>query len=226
MIQMIAAHRGIVPAPFDHPSGIVELPVCTEGGLLPSAGCPATRLERFIAGTQPTRPDDTHVVIRVDPERNCRAPNGDSAARGVPQRFWLLPPEAAPWAASAGVPQPPTQVCAVAGGAASAQAPGDPAPALDLGVSLAITSPAPGTVYTISPGVPREHQRIELRALAGADTISLIIQLDGAPVATLDRPPYRTLWQLTPGKHYVSVVARDSRGQIQSSSAVGFDVQQ
>ena len=52
---MLAAHRGLPPRPFPRPPGIVERAVCAEAGLLPTASCPATRLERFVVGTEPQR---------------------------------------------------------------------------------------------------------------------------------------------------------------------------
>ncbi len=48
---MLAAHRDVSPRPFDQPSGIVEAAVCMEKG---QHGCILSRLERFIAGTEPT----------------------------------------------------------------------------------------------------------------------------------------------------------------------------
>jgi membrane peptidoglycan carboxypeptidase len=125
---MLAAHRGLPPRPFPRPPGIVELTICAEGGLLPSPVCPATRLERFLAEYTPQRPDDTHILVRVDPVRDCRAPDRYPLARVLCcVSIGCLPPEAQPWAESAGIPRPPRQVCppvtASAGGPSGNDAP-------------------------------------------------------------------------------------------------------
>lgn len=108
---MRAAHEGLPPRSFDRPPGIVEVTICAEGGMLPSPVCPATRLERFTADTVPQRPDDTHVMVRIDPVRECRAPDEYPQARTMLRIYRLLPPEAGPWAANAGVPLPPRAMC-------------------------------------------------------------------------------------------------------------------
>ncbi len=88
---MLAAHRGLPPRPFARPAGIVEVAICAEGGLLPGPYCPGTRLERFVAGTQPDRADDTHVRVVVDPALGCRAPAGYPPAQTVSRIFRILP---------------------------------------------------------------------------------------------------------------------------------------
>jgi membrane peptidoglycan carboxypeptidase len=42
---------------FTQPSGLIQTEVCDLSGLLPTAACPHTKTEWFIAGTQPTTPD-------------------------------------------------------------------------------------------------------------------------------------------------------------------------
>jgi membrane carboxypeptidase/penicillin-binding protein PbpC len=241
---MLAAHRGLPPHPFVRPAGIVEVPICAEGGLLPSADCPATRLERFIAGSQPTRPDTTHVRLTVDAALGCRAPAGYPVARTTTRTFRLLPPEAEPWALAAGLPRVPQQLCPALVAMASDEGPRTKddgrrtndggmtehgsSPCLLVTLSPcqaaahpAIVSPSPGAVFALSPGIPRERQQIELTARAG-DATGLTIYLDGAALATFAGPPYRAFWALAPGQHRVLVEGHDAQGHVWKSEEVAF----
>jgi len=251
---MLAAHRGLPPHPFVRPTGIVEVPICAEGGLLPSADCPATRFERFIAGSQPTRPDTSHVRLTVDATLGCRAPAGYPLARTTMRTFRLLPPEAESWALAAGLPRVPQQFCPPTTNDEGRMTKDDGRPTMDDGrigcvdgkgtiyraptivdgrlVALApcqvaaaahpvIVSPAPGAVFALSPGIPRERQQIELMARAG-DATGLTIYLDGAALATFAGPPYRAFWALVPGQHHVYVEGHDAQGKLWKSEEVAF----
>lgn len=228
---MLAAHEGLPPRPFVRPPGIIEATICAEGGLLPSPVCPATRLERFIAGTLPQRPDDTHVLVRIDPVRECRAPEGYPQARTVLRIYRLLPAEAEPWAADAGVPRPPRAVCpALADGAGEQRDDKRPVGGMRTGEEtnvsswqsspLLITSPAHGAVFAVSPGVPVERQRIAITAGATVDIEGVTIFVNGEPVAAASR----TFWQLQPGIHRAWAEGRDASGRIVRSPVVEFEV--
>ena len=243
---MLAAHRGLPLRPFVRPAGIVELSICAEGGMLPSAACPATRLERFVQGTQPTRPDDTHVRMAVDPVLGCRALAGYPANRTVVRTFRILPPEAEAWAVAAGLPRPPRAICPplapnqqptatsereAQGGTATGNTrpeqspclPG-PQPPCRTGSAPALLTPAPGTVFALSSGVPLDRQRIAIEARGGGDIVQLTIYLDGAPLATFAGPPYRAFWQLAPGQHRAFVEAEDRQGKTWRSAVTEFAV--
>ncbi len=231
---MLAAHRGLPPRPFSRPAGIVELPVCAEGGLLPSPACPTARNERFVAGTEPTRPDDTHMVVAVDPALGCRAPAGYPTDRAVRRIFRIVPPEAESWAVSAALPQAPRVVCPPTADhgppTADDRLPNgdDDSAVIDVpllgGGGPALLTPASGAAFTISPGIPRDRQQIELKARAGADVAELTIVVDGLPLATFAGPPYRVFWQLTPGRHRALVETRDAQGRVRRSEEIAFVV--
>lgn len=227
---MLAAHRGLQPRPFTRPAGIVEVAICAEGGLLPGPYCPGTRLERFVAGTQPARADDTHVRVAIDPALGCRAPAGYPLARAVPRTFRILPAGAEAWAVTAGLTRMPQQVCSIPtkdeGRRTNAE--GDSVslgPVASSELTPALLRPAPGAVFTVSPGVPRERQRIVLSAQAGDGAARLTIYVDGQPLATFDRPPYRVFWQLVPGTHRALVEVADQQGKKQKSEEVRFVVE-
>lgn len=223
---MLAAHRDMAPQTFETPPGIVELDICTEGGLLPSPHCPTTRRERFIANTQPTQTDHSHIQVTIDPNLNCRAPDGYPTERSSTRVFRILPPEAEAWSISAGVPQVPRQVCPMIAG----EEPHEAQPSHTFPESAhtsskpLLLSPATGAVFTFSPGVPAEHQQITLQAQAGRQANSITFYVDGTPVATLSQTPYRVLWQLEPGEHTAHIEIEDENGKIWNSDSVTFSV--
>jgi 1A family penicillin-binding protein len=230
---MLAAHRGLPPRPFAPPDGIVEVAICAEGGLLPAPDCPATHLERFVVGTQPTRRDDTHVRVAVDAALGCRAPSGYPADRTVTRVFRVLPPGAETWAIAAGLPQPPRQLCPKPTTddrrptTDELRSQNDRPSSTDYGPPTpALLSPAPGAVFAISPGIPRERQRIAIAVQAGGDAAKLTIYLDGQPLAALSGPPYRAFWPLAPGAHRAWVETQDEHGRIRRSAEVEFVVTQ
>ncbi len=235
---MLAAHRGLPPRPFLRPPGIIELTVCAEGGLLPSPVCPATRLERFLEEYTPQRPDDTHILVRVDPVRDCRAPDRYPSARTVVRIYRVLPPEAQPWAASAGVPRPPREVCPPVTAHAS-DPPGndvypsgadrgagdhEPRPASRNTPPLLITAPAHGAVFALSPGIPPERQRIAITVGADPAIERVTVYVDGEPLVTTSAS--RLFWQLQPGGHRVWAEGRNADGHTVRSPVIEFDVRQ
>jgi membrane carboxypeptidase/penicillin-binding protein PbpC len=226
---MLAAHRGLPPRPFARPDGIVELTICAEGGLLPAPDCPAMRLERFITGTQPTRRDDTHVRLRVDAAMGCRAPDGYPANRTVTRVFRILPTGAETWAVAAGLPRIPRAICPSQPNQNpraenQPSMPGSQSPVLGSEPAPVLLTPAPGTVFAISPGIPRERQRISIAAQTGGGAAKLTIYLDGQPLAALAGPPYRAFWPLAPGTHRAWVETQDDHGRIRRSAEIEFVV--
>jgi 1A family penicillin-binding protein len=227
---MLAAHRGLPPRQFTRPDGIVELTICAEGGLLPTPSCPATRRERFLAGSEPHQPDTSHVAVEVDTQLGCRAPAGYPADRVITHVFRILPPEAESWVVAAGLARVPRQVCAVLATTDDRRPTTDPASASVVSgqssvVGPVLLTPAPGAVFALSPGVPRERQQIELNAYAGTDVAKLTLLVDGQPLAVFDGPPYRAFWQLAPGAHRARVEATDAHGQVLRSATVDFVVE-
>ena len=225
---MMAAHKGLPPRPFERPDGIVERAICAEGGLLPGPNCPATRGERFLASNQPTQTDASHIAIALDRDLGCRAPAGYPAARVVRRVFRLLPSEAEAWTIAAGLPQPPRAQCPALAAAPTAEgapaAAQNPPPAVPAGPALLL--PAPGATFVLSPGIPAERQRIELKARAGRDDAAIVTFLvDGQPLAALSGPPYRAFWQLAPGRHRAEVRVAGAHGRETRSAPVEFVVE-
>lgn len=231
---MQAANRDQPARDFVRPAGIVELMVCAEGGLLPGPNCPSTRRERFIAGTQPTRADDSHITVALDPLLDCRVPPGYPANRTVRRIFRLLPAEAEPWARQAGVPRPPRTMCtplsaAQVGGTApvSTAEPLAPVPNACQAqrTCLLITSPARGAHFARSPNIPPERQQIAIEAAVGGEVTQVTITLDDRLLATMTHSPYRILWELAPGTHRIAVMARAGDGTVLRGEVVEITVE-
>jgi 1A family penicillin-binding protein len=242
---MLAAHRGLPARQFARPDGIVETTICAEGGLLPTPSCPATRRELFLAGSEPHQLDASHVAVAIDAQLDCRAPAGYPAERVTTRIFRILPPEAESWVVAAGLARVPRQVCPVLADEGrrtiddGRQTTDDTLPVAEINLSPchlvtlsscqpaapALLTPAPGAVFALSPGVPRERQQIELQARAGADVAKLTLLVDGLPLAVFDGPPYRAFWPLAPGPHRARVETTDVQGQVWRSATVEFVVE-
>ncbi len=234
---MLAAHRGLPPRAFARPDGIVETTICAEGGLLPTPSCPATRRERFLAGSEPHQPDASHVAVAIDTQLGCRAPAGYPADRVTTRVFRILPPEAESWVVASGLAQVPRQVCPSLVTNDERRTTNDAVPMAEANLSSchlftlpscqspALLTPASGSVFVISPGVPRARQQIELRARAGADVATLTLLVDEQPLAVFDGPPYRAFWPLAPGAHRARVETTDAQGKLWRSATVEFVVE-
>ncbi len=58
---MKTIHQGLSPKEFKRPdTGLVEVKICTESGLIPTQHCPESKEELFIAGTEPKQFCDIH----------------------------------------------------------------------------------------------------------------------------------------------------------------------
>jgi membrane peptidoglycan carboxypeptidase len=91
------------------PVGVSEVQVCDPSGLLPTQYCPNVVREVFVQGTEPTHYDDLYQPFRIDRE------TGKLATLFTPldlveEKIYLVPPpEAAGWAALAGIERPPQE---------------------------------------------------------------------------------------------------------------------
>lgn len=225
---MLAAHAGREPRSFERPEGIVELAVCADSGLLPSATCPTTRLERFASGTAPTQVDTTHVAIKIDRTLGCRAPDDYPSERTVTRIFSILPAEAASWAKDSKVPRPPAELCnPLTNATASSQAQPEQE-ALPLVVlkqpAFGLSSPGSGATFRISAGIPLERQQIVFEAFSAEADGRLTIYVDGVAIGSFIDAPYRSFWQLQPGQHHAWVEMVDTDGKQQRSKEIVFRV--
>jgi hypothetical protein len=92
--------------------------------------------------------------------------------------------------------------------------------------AIVIASPALDSTYRLASEVPASSQCIEITAQPNLQSSPAEVRLyvDGTPLATFDKPPYRVLWPLSPGEHSFYAEAEDATGQTWSSRAVKVTV--
>jgi hypothetical protein len=113
--------------------------VCEPSGLLPTDSCQSQRSELFIAGTEPTQPDNVWQPFELDRETGLLASAATPPERRETKIFEILPLEAGDWPQK-NLPQPPSTS---AGGA----------PLQDIDPDVAIIDPSLngyiGGVFTV-----------------------------------------------------------------------------
>jgi hypothetical protein len=145
-----------------------------------------------------------------------------------------LPPDAQEWGRKQGIEEPPIADCRpVLSEAEGLQIadfrlknPNPQSPIANYSL-LIVTSPAPNTVFALSPQLPPDAQQLEVSARLNANVVlrEVTLLVDGAPLATFTRAPYRALWRLVAGDHAVKAVGVDAEGRRVESDAVRFRVE-
>ncbi|MCD6291659.1 MAG: penicillin-binding protein 1C [Anaerolineae bacterium] len=220
---MELALRGHPAQPFRRPDGLVDVEICADSGLLPADLCPRRRRETFIAGTEPTKLDDTHRRIAIDVRTGRRA-GPDTPPEDIAYRtFWVLPAELREWAEQHGIPQPPPDRTAEeeVTGQRIARAL-RPTPA----TPLRIVSPDPGATYRINPALPRDAQQLEVAAQAGDgyQPAEITLLVDGHPIGHGNGVMARAWWPLTPGQHTIQALGVDESGRQLRSPPIAITV--
>ncbi len=232
---------------FERPEGLVDVEICDTSGLLPTEYCPRRWTEVFIAGTQPSRPDDTYRPVGLDAATGLRwvdepahqPSSGQSVAaaegcRGtrVERVFRFLPPEAQEWGRKEGIPEPPTINCR---GELVTWEQGDTGTnglsacaAGSRSTCLVVTSPPPNSTFSLSQQIPTELQQIEVTARLNMPTTlgDTRLLIDGQAIGSFFRPPYRALWRLTAGDHTAQAIGVDAQGNSIQSEIIHFRVEQ
>lgn len=204
---MLAAHH-IPPPPFSRPNDIVETVICAPSGLLPTPTCPRTRRERFVRGTEPTATDDQFYRLTIDRATGRLATADTPDERRAQRVFWLLPPEYHDWMVAQGLPIADCGLlddCPPHFALAQNKTPplGQPI-ANTPAASLVLSAPLANARYQIHPGLPEEHQRIEVAGYArdGRPWATLRLVMDGVVLAeAADATRIQSWWRLTPGEH-------------------------
>ena len=147
---MLKYHEGQPIEEFEKPPDVSEVEICVPTGMLPSAGCPNTRKEFFVAGTEPKQTDSIYKLVRVGPNGDCVA---SADQPGEERPFAVYPSEAGDWAQQGGLPPPPTKPCVTSNGSTQ-DAPAlisEPVNGAVVGSSIRIRGSASAN-YTLSWG--------------------------------------------------------------------------
>jgi len=102
-------HENLPPAWYERPPGLVNQAVCVPSGLLPTAECQSQRNEIFLAGTEPTLPDNIWQSFEIDRETGKLAGPSTPPERRENRVYEMLPQEAADWVRENGITQPPSE---------------------------------------------------------------------------------------------------------------------
>ncbi len=237
---MVTVLRDTPAQAFTRPNGLAQIEVCADSGQLPGdfasrnadysgssifelqssiIPCPHRRLEWFIAGTEPTEIDRSHLEIAIDARTGRPADASTPPAFIQPAVIWQLPQAYQAWARENQI----AQLAPAAYGALQSAAPTAGVPlAAD---ALRLISPDPNRVYRLDPLLPASAQEVPVTALPGstlaAEGASITLTVDGAPFAQAAAPDYTAWWPLTRGQHIFQATARGADGsEIVSSKVV------
>jgi membrane carboxypeptidase/penicillin-binding protein PbpC len=144
--------------------------------------------------------------VEMDTRTGLRA-DANTPRQFVTERvFLVLPPEAQEWAKANGIQQIPIT---------NNQLPI---------TTLSISAPDPGTVYQISPRIPRENQSVPFRVVSAQALRSVTFYLNNAPLATVTQAPFELWWPLEAGEFKLYAQAVTEEGKTMKSDEVGFSV--
>ena len=224
---MQEALKGQPVQDFARPAGLIDLEVCATSGLLPTPYCPYTKREVFIAGTQPTQPDNLYRPVDVDVATGLPATPDTPRDRVETRVFLVLPAEAREWARDNGIPQlsifnDQLTMTNTASGVHAER------PRGASNFQVRITRPDSGTIYRLTPQTPIETQQIPVQAIAadGVTLRSLTLLVDGQPIGEFTGSPARAFWRLRPGAHTITARLVDEQGKMFESDPVRIVVTQ
>ncbi len=193
---MRAVLQGRPVLAFEEPEGLVRMPVCALSGLLPSPDCPATRMEVFIAGTEPTIEDTLYQVV-TDP-------------RSGRQILTLnLPPQAHDWARAQGF-LITSELTALF---ADIDDPG-----------FMLVAPDQNAIYRIDASRPLDAQKLRFAVSTTLPVIQVSFILDGAVYAIDSDAPYEALYLLQAGSHTLQARGLLADGSEVMSDVIDFTV--
>jgi penicillin-binding protein 1C len=197
--------RGKPVENFTRPDGLIQQAVCTYSGLLPTPLCDRSGLEWFIAGTQPTKPDNVYRQIWLDSATGLIADAATPGSRRQPVTVLDLPASAQRWARSQGL-----SLLSDFSSATETQ-PG----------TLVLISPHADALYRISDKLELSAQQIPVETLAGQGITNITLWVDGHQLGgSFTAPPYVSWWPLAEGTHHFWAQGQTAGGQTVRSATL------
>ncbi|MBN1666204.1 MAG: transglycosylase domain-containing protein [Anaerolineales bacterium] len=200
---------------FQRPVGLVQIEVCALSGLLPTQDCPYQRLEWFISGTQPNRPDTFYHSVQIDTRTGFLAGPGTPASQISNQLVLDLPLEAQPWARTQGLrlltdlQRPQTNQSAAA----------------TQDTNLRVLTPGNGAIYRLSASIGTSAQRLHIQIMAAEELNPVSLWLDGDQLIAWQGAPYEYWWTLEEGTHQLWSEGLSPSGETVISETITFEVE-
>ncbi|MFN8532602.1 MAG: penicillin-binding protein 1C [Dehalococcoidia bacterium] len=169
---------------FVVPETIRWVEVCEIDGLLAAPPCPRRTVEPVVSGREPVEVSASYQTVALDRASGQRWEPGCPGAP-VDRIFWVVPFEALDWARERGIPSAPEVSCL-----------GGRRPS---GAVVRLVEPDDGAQFVVSARLPREMQRLRVRASAAGGDIWLFV--DGVPLGPAGEA--EGWWTLLPGEHRV-----------------------
>lgn len=189
MMMLHMSPKGVPPADFVKPKGLVRLAVCPLSGKCSTPQCGKSIQEWFIHGSQPVEPCDIH--------RRYRFRNADGET--VERVFEILPPEYSVWAAQEGIPSPPGDAIRVTGGLH-----GKLVESRNSSNGLSILSPNNGDLFKLDPTLRPEYQAVRILGSIPDRVNNVRVVVDGTELYGYDKRGI--WWNLTKGSHHFQLV--------------------
>jgi penicillin-binding protein 1C len=189
------------PGGFARPAALVDVEICAPSGMLPTTDCPRVRRELFLAGTQPTAPDNQFQRIVLDRATGLPANDSTPDDRRTERVYWLLPPDYHDWMLAQGIPIAPPAVRAALV-QRQPQLAGNKAAVASVynreqsRTPLRLIQPDAFTAYQLHPGLPAANQRLRVEGIVadGAQWTELRLVVDGAPIAAAQNANRLSAW--------------------------------
>ncbi len=198
---------------FTKPDGITQIEVCALSGLLPTANCPYTKFEWFIAGTEPTMRDNLYQVVEIDKETGRLSNDNTPQTQRRTITALNLPPEAHSWARKNGL----ILLLDLQNQEEQNTIIGEYHP-------IQILSPANSVVYRINPTMDKETQKLHIEVANSIEFNKVELWLNDYLLTTLYQKPYGSWWSLSPGKYAVLARGFLDNGESIQSPIVYFTV--
>ncbi len=200
------------PPSFEAPGGTVEDWVCSHSGMRPTGNCPHRRREIFIAGTEPDEdcsyhsrgPEAHDLPTRYAGwlhQRYEKGVQGRYRLAGFDRRLEKV------FSGSPAIPEKGGERPLLEGKVTIGEKPAEAVSPPGGGVS--ILYPLDGDRYLMGPG--EKEQAVLLKAVCDSPVESLSWFVDGMEYAAT-APPYELEGRLSRGRHLISAVGPDRRG--------------